>query len=479
MGAVAYRKSEPDELKLSSFSSVGPTNDGRIKPDFVSNGGDFNSQGGVRVYSAGKGKQGDPQDNPRAYGFSVGTSMAAPVVTGIIALLNEQAPKNNINMNAAVVKALLAQTADDVVKGANNYRDTITITGNSSRVYAHRGPDYMTGWGVPNAERAVNLMDCARPSELFDCTDGVGIYEGTVTDTSTTVEIEFDVDVDQNMKDPLKVTLAWIDPPGNPENDPENLPNNRANPIPQLVNDVDLVLIDPADQEHDPWLLDRTMPSEAATTGDDNLNTIEQVVVEANDVIPGTWKARVTYDKPVNSTKSVTQDFALAGVFKNLNAPITPRRPVGAPQIGNLPGTTPVIDARLPEFCPRPRDVRQGKLNSFRNKRIKNFKFADTWMENTKKEIDDFADVIVKFDYLVSANGPPQETVVECNYYQRGKDPNDRPFLIKLVSDPVWNIENTATSLKFVSSGVSGFNYSRFQGEYSYICSAARDRCKF
>lgn len=67
------------------FSSVGPTRDGRTKPDLVAPG--------VEVLSASS----NWHRQPSAYERKSGTSMAAPLVTGLVACMFEAAP--NLSMN--------------------------------------------------------------------------------------------------------------------------------------------------------------------------------------------------------------------------------------------------------------------------------------------------------------------------------------------------------------------------------------------
>ena len=64
----------PSDVSISSFSSYGPADDGRIKPDIVANGVGLLS-------SFGTGDQ--------DYGTYSGTSMSAPSVTGSLVLVQE------------------------------------------------------------------------------------------------------------------------------------------------------------------------------------------------------------------------------------------------------------------------------------------------------------------------------------------------------------------------------------------------------
>ncbi|MGB2613556.1 MAG: S8 family serine peptidase [Phycisphaerae bacterium] len=111
---------DPATITTNSFSSYGPTDDGRIKPDVVGNG---NS-----LYSS-------LASTDSSYGSMSGTSMAAPNVTGSIALLVEHYRNKNsgTTANSATLKALVLHSATDA--------------GNT-------GPDYAYGWGLMNAAEA-------------------------------------------------------------------------------------------------------------------------------------------------------------------------------------------------------------------------------------------------------------------------------------------------------------------------------------
>ena len=78
----------------------------------------------------------------------------------------------------------------------------------------------------------------------------------------------------------LKLTLAWDDLAA------------VEGPGKKLLNDLDLVVIDPNGNEHFPWTLDPAQPELPATrTQPDRLNNLEQVVVD--DPTPGEWIVKV------------------------------------------------------------------------------------------------------------------------------------------------------------------------------------------
>jgi subtilisin family serine protease len=128
----------------SGFSSVGPTADGRIKPDLMAMGSN--------VYVA-------RSSTPTSYGNSSGTSFSCPILAGACALMLSV----NSNLTPMEVLDFFRQTADH----SNN-------------------PDNLYGWGIINTLDAVNLIPV--PVELISFTGHY--FEGTVQlDWSTATEI--------------------------------------------------------------------------------------------------------------------------------------------------------------------------------------------------------------------------------------------------------------------------------------------------
>jgi hypothetical protein len=78
----------------------------------------------------------------------------------------------------------------------------------------------------------------------------------------------------------VRATLVWDDPAA------------ASGASRQLVNDLDLVAIDPDGSTHSPWVLDSANPSAAAALGADHTNNVEQVWVGA-PYTAGTWSFRV------------------------------------------------------------------------------------------------------------------------------------------------------------------------------------------
>lgn len=211
--------------QVSSYSSFGPTDDGRIKPDIAGDGGLIRStsDNGVSSYSTLRG-----------------TSMAAPGVTGSLLLLQSYHEELFGNyMKAASLKGLTLHTADDV--GA-------------------LGPDYKMGWGIINTKRAAEVLS----------NHG---YRSLITETTLRYGESYSITVSANEKEPLMASISWTDPASEFIN--EGLLNDAA---PVLVNDLDL-RITKNGATYEPWLLDPSKSGSPAATGDNKVDPFERVEV--------------------------------------------------------------------------------------------------------------------------------------------------------------------------------------------------------
>ncbi len=256
-----------DEVEITGFSVFGPTDDGRIKPDIVANG--------QALYSTYSG-------NDSAYRSLSGTSMSAPNTTGSLALLQEH--NHNVHatyLNAASLKGLVLHTASDA---------------------GNPGPDYSHGWGVMNtAEAAKVIGDTSRQR----------ISEQILSDLDT-IKFSFYCDGTQE----LKATLCWIDPAG-------DVPAPSLNPTDQiLVNDLDIRVIRKIDNRgFRPFILDPLSPSQPATTGDNNLDNVEQVLIKAPD--KGFYEIEVKHKGELQGGKQpfsliisgLSDDFYASGIY--------------------------------------------------------------------------------------------------------------------------------------------------------------------
>lgn len=271
----AVQSTAPATVAIADFSSFGPTDDGRIKPDLVAHGVNVISTG-FTTSPTGMNVDAELADS--------GTSMAAPVVTGIVSLMAEAfARRGRTNVWPATYKALLVEHARDVTVAP-----------------ATRGPDFATGFGI--ADAAATIRAILEPAEPH-------YREWWIRDVGAEGRVVYFIRVDTNMPE-LAVTLAWSDP----------APEAAFFAAP-LVNDLDLRLIEPGSGREWAPLRPAVNGSTlvAATRGDDDRNNVEKVIVP--NPRQGLWTVRVTA-KP-NSLSQGAQPFALAGPFAAAEPPST------------------------------------------------------------------------------------------------------------------------------------------------------------
>ena len=228
-------------------SAKGPTNDGRLAPHVMAKGSEsFTPTKGITLPT--------PVDG---YASGYGTSFAAPIVTGVVGLMQEAYLKNHAQMPLnATIKAILCNTAKDI---------------------GVPGPDYDYGFGKIDAYQAVKSI----LEENY--------IEDTVVDDE---EKTFTIQVPEGTRE-LKVLLTWNDLPA-------SLPNDKI-----LVNDLDLELISP-ERAYLPLVLNPKKPDEKAIERRDSLNNIEQVVIL--NPVAGTYTIKVKGYQIV----STRQDFSVS-----------------------------------------------------------------------------------------------------------------------------------------------------------------------
>jgi hypothetical protein len=242
---------QASDAAILGFSSRGFADDGRIKPDLVANGDNVNSCT-------------DAGDN--TYANASGTSMATPNVAGSVNLLVRHyvAVEGGLPL-ASTMKAILIQTADEA--GPNP------------------GPDYTFGWGLMNTASAARFIQSGAVGQVYQGE----MANGTVHELSAVVPAG-----------PFRATLCWTDPPGTP-------PSPSLNPTARmLVNDLDLRMESLSNGTiYTPWVLDRTNPGNAAATGDNTLDNVEQIDVAS--LPAGAYKITVIH----KGTLAAPQVFSL------------------------------------------------------------------------------------------------------------------------------------------------------------------------
>ncbi|MBO9617104.1 MAG: S8 family serine peptidase [Dyadobacter sp.] len=202
---------------ISVSSSKGPTRDGRIKPEIVAPG--------TSIVSTLPGN---------TYQGASGTSMAAPAVTGGLALLYQRYRQLNGGNNPrnALMKALLCNGATD--KGL-------------------AGPDFTYGFGMMNLLRSVSMLEKGQ------------YFNGSVANQAKN---GYEISVPSNTA-LVKIMLYWNDAA------PAVLTGKT------LVNDLDLTVIRSGRAEIQPSFPRAANPAGAAEPGVDSVNNVEQVVLAA------------------------------------------------------------------------------------------------------------------------------------------------------------------------------------------------------
>lgn len=215
-------------VNISGFSSQGPTDDFRIKPDITGNGSALTSTSNT---------------SNSATAVLSGTSMASPNVAGTL-LLIQQHYKNLTNsfMRAATLKGLACHTADDA---------------------GDEGPDPNFGWGLLNAKKAVETITNNGLSSW--------ISEENLNNNQT-----YTMTVNASGTAPLMASITWTDVPG--EAYTGNLGANDATPA--LVNDLD-IRITRNGTTYYPWRLADLNGNGATRTDDNYVDNVEQVKIDA------------------------------------------------------------------------------------------------------------------------------------------------------------------------------------------------------
>lgn len=216
-------------VRMSDFSSWGPTDDGRIKPDLAAKG--------VNTYSCNT-------TSNTAYTTLSGTSMAAPSVSGSVALLQQHFKAlRNQEARASTIKSLLLHTVEEAGPA--------------------EGPDYQFGWGVMNLGRA---------AEVLTNVSGAHVVREDLLANGDSIVFTFTNKPGQ----PITATIAWTDPAGTPP------PAVVDEPTLMLVHDLDMRLRDNVTGDLVlPYILDPASPASPATRGDNFRDNVEKIYLAA------------------------------------------------------------------------------------------------------------------------------------------------------------------------------------------------------
>ncbi len=186
---------------MAAFSSRGPTDDNRLKPDVVAPGTFILSTKSRYTTSVGWGAYSSE------YTYMGGTSMATPLTAGATALLLQHLIDNmgHENPNSSLIKAIFAASATDMT---GQYSSSTNGAGETA-------PNNHEGWGRVDLRQALN---------------STWIENESVT-TGANRGWSFNI---QNGAPDLSVVVSWIDPAATPAAGA------------QLINDLDLAVKDPS-----------------------------------------------------------------------------------------------------------------------------------------------------------------------------------------------------------------------------------------
>ncbi|MEE4271155.1 MAG: S8 family serine peptidase [Thermoanaerobaculales bacterium] len=283
VGAIENWRTDGNLHTVISYSSRGPTVDGRLFPNVVAPGEDV---GGalhrLKGLFAGLYEIDGTDGYYAAFG---GTSAAVPHVSGMLAVTTQwwRATRYSPAPSPAAARAMVVNAALPLAEGPP-------------------APNFDSGWGLANLVRMIAPDDpvwIVDQTEILSDTGAVWTHEVEIADPSR----------------PLQITLAWTDAAA------------AAGADPALVNDLDLTVSTGGasylgNHFEDGWSVPEGDP--------DRLNNLEAVHLAApgGTVVVTVAAANLPGDGIPYNGDLTDQDFAL--VCRNCLAPaIAPRRPSG------------------------------------------------------------------------------------------------------------------------------------------------------
>ncbi len=224
----------PYRQGMAAYSSRGPTEDNRIKPDVCAPGTDVISTRSS-IFGAGYGWGILPSNNK--YYYSGGTSMSTPLTAGSVALIRQYMVERAgiSNPSSALMKAAIVGGAHSLAPGQYGTGSTQEIPFTS--------PNNVEGWGQPDLEQTVHPAGL-----MIKLIDDISPETGATNIFKITVE---------KAGAPLDIVLSWIDYPA------------TASAGVTLINDLNLNVITPG--------TNTLFPNNGIA--DDDVNTVESIAI--------------------------------------------------------------------------------------------------------------------------------------------------------------------------------------------------------
>ncbi|GMU42469.1 MAG: S8 family serine peptidase [Xanthomonadales bacterium] len=264
-----------NSTSTASFSSRGPTSDGRRKPDIMAPG--------TLTSALGNTNNANPPANPDQANTQTisGTSMATPAIAGTMALLRQYFTDGFYPSGVKTAANARKPLGAEMKALATNTTAFLSTT-----------PGNATGWGRMWLDHSLYFPADARELRMFAREHDTGLASGEMH--------EYQVQVGAGQE--FRATLAWFDPPGTP---------GAAGTA--LVNNLDLEVIEGANTYRGN-VVGGTGASANSTTGGsaDTLNPLEQVRLTAPAAGIYTIRVKGTAVPGDGQTGSNRQGYGLA-----------------------------------------------------------------------------------------------------------------------------------------------------------------------
>ncbi|GMF21269.1 unnamed protein product [Phytophthora fragariaefolia] len=287
-----------NENTIASFSSIGPTLDGRQKPDIVAPG--------MSITSSQSEKPGSTTKSSAVCSLQ-GTSQATPVVAGMAVLIYEWLRdgwwKNGVadptygmdTVPASLIKALLLHSGEAMsrrlIEPSTGVTSCVALEAAAETLTSY--PDFNQGYGKPTMLNLVSFMDDDDSSTSTTSSNTIYFFPNSSAGSEPSVaegsEVTFHFMLTASVN--LRVTIAWTDPPGSV--------GSKAT----LQNDLDLTL-----------KVANTSTVFYPLSGNgsrDSKNNVEMVEVSYDDVLDAVTEAGMIVEDGYIYVQAVVSGFSV------------------------------------------------------------------------------------------------------------------------------------------------------------------------